>query len=257
MDVHISLVADVMCVNIMASSRKKPSNQGAGSQARGRGGKATAAARAPERPAYHHGDLRRALVDAAAQLVAEGGSAALTVRAAAQAAGVSIAAPYRHFDDRAALLAAVLAEGFDELAARTEAARRAAPDARAALLAVGLAYVDFARERAALYRLMFSPECDKASYPELMAAGDRALGVLLGAVADVQAAGLIDAQQVQPLALAGWSLSHGLATLHGDGMFEGKIPGALQDNARAVMTLLLSSVLREAPLTKVGKLSKK
>ena len=203
-----------MGVNIMASSKPSPSRRG--------GAARRAAAPKAARAAYHHGDLRRALIDAATQLVTEGGSAALTVRAAAQAAGVSIAAPYRHFSDRAALLA------------------------------VGLAYVDFARQRPAVYRLMFSPECDKANHPALMAAGDRALGVLLGAVADVQAAGLIDAPQVQPLALAGWSLSHGLATLHADGMFAGKIPGALEDNARAVMELLLSSVLRAAPGRRSG-----
>ena len=234
-----------MGINIMAASNPSPKP----SSSR-RGVVPTRKKSAPkpaERAPYHHGDLRRALIDAATQLVTEGGSAALTVRAAAQAAGVSIAAPYRHFADRAALLAAVLAEGFDALAAHTEAARQAAPDARAALLAVGLAYVDFARRQPALYRLMFSAECDKASHPELLAAGDRALGVLLSAVADVQAAGLIDAQQAQPLALAGWSLSHGLATLHADGLFEGKIPGALEDNARAVMELLLSSVLRAPP----------
>ena len=233
-----------MGVSIMASSKPSPSRRG--------GAARRAAAPKAARAAYHHGDLRRALIDAATQLIAEGGSTALTVRAAAQAAGVSIAAPYRHFSDRAALLAAVLAEGFDGLAAHTQAARQAAPDARAALLAVGLAYVDFARQRPAVYRLMFSPECDKANHPALMAAGDRALGVLLGAVADVQAAGLIDAPQVQPLALAGWSLSHGLATLHADGMFAGKIPGALEDNARAVMELLLSSVLRAAPGRRSG-----
>ncbi len=216
-----------------------------------------AAAQAKARAPYHHGNLRPALIAAATQMVDEGGSAALTVRAVAQAAGVSIAAPYRHFEDREALLAAVLAEGFDALAAHTEAARQAAPDARAALLAIGLAYVEFASARPQLYRLMFGPECDKTSHPELMAAGDRALGVLLRTVSDVHAAGLIEAEQVQPLALAGWSLSHGLSTLHADGMFEGKVPGTLPDNARAVMALLLGAALGPPPATKARKSSKK
>ena len=209
------------------------------------------------RPTYHHGDLRRALIDAATQMIDEGGSAALTVRAAAQAAGVSIAAPYRHFADRAALLAAVLAEGFDALAEHTERARAAAPDPLAALLACGLAYVEFASTRPALYRLMFGPECDKAHHADLMEAGDRALGVLLRAVGDVRGAGLIDDSQVQSLALAGWSLSHGLSTLHADGMFDGKISGALPDNARAVMSLLLGSVLQQQAAPAAGKLSKR
>ena len=241
-----------MLVNIMATSSPPSRRQGA-SKPEGAAGR-KGAARAP----YHHGDLRRALIEAARAMVDEGGSAALTVRAVAQAVGVSIAAPYRHFEDREALLAAVLAEGFDALAEHTEAARRAAaPDARAALLAIGLAYVKFASQRPALYRLMFGPECDKANHPDLMSAGDRAIGVLQRTVADVHAAGLIEAEQMQPLALAGWSLSHGLATLHADGMFDGKVPGELLDNARAVMELLLSSALRPAPAAKAKKPSKK
>ncbi len=244
---HRSLGAYVINVNIMSMS---PSPSGRRGRATGPG---TVRRQTGERSAYHHGDLRRALIDAATRMIDAGGSAALTVRAVAQAAGVSSAAPYRHFEDREALLAAVLAEGFDALAAHTEAARQAAPDARAALLAIGLAYVAFASARPRLYRLMFGPECDKARHPELMAAGDRALGVLLRTVSDAHAAGLIEAAQVQPLALAGWSLSHGLSTLHADGMFEGKVAGALPDNARAVMELLLRSVPGRAPACKAGR----
>ena len=233
-----------MRVNIMTSKHRPPTKQVAPANRR-RAAPATApAASAVARTGYHHGDLRRGLIDAAARLVAEGGGAALTVRAAAQLAGVSIAAPYRHFADREALLAAVLAEGFEALAERTESARRAAPDARAALLAVGLAYVGFARDHAATYRLMFGPECHKAAYPDLMAAGDRAFGVLLAAVTDVQSAGLVSPAQTQVLALLGWSLSHGLASLHADGMLEGKLDGTLEDQARAMMSLVLAALDR-------------
>jgi AcrR family transcriptional regulator len=181
------------------------------------------ATRATKSP-YHHGDLPRALVDAAQHLIEQGDSARLTLRAAAQAAGVSVAAPYRHFADREALLAAVLAKGFRELARRTEKARRAKRDARAALLAVGIAYVGFAADHPAIYRLMFGPDCDKAAHPDLLAAGSEAFAVLTRAVSDCAARGLINAAEVQQAALAGWALSHGLASLHADGILAATIP---------------------------------
>lgn len=200
----------------------------------------------PDQPkaGYHHGDLARALVVAATRLVESGGSSQLTLRAAARTAGVSVAAPYRHFADREALLAAVLVEGFLQLAKRTEAARRAAPDPLSALAATGLAYVQFAAAHPRTYRLMFGPECDKSRHPALMEAGHAALGVLLQAVADCAAAGLLrpdaDAQQV---ALAGWSLTHGLASLHVDGLLAGKIANEnLTATAQALNAMLLDGV---------------
>ncbi|GAA0765483.1 TetR/AcrR family transcriptional regulator [Ideonella azotifigens] len=197
---------------------------------------------------YHHGDLARALVVAATRLVEAGGGGRLTLRAAAQAAGVSVAAPYRHFADREALLAAVLAEGFGELARRTDAARLAAAEPLAALAATGLAYVQFAAAHPRTYRLMFGPECDKASHPALMQAGHAALGVLHRAVADCEAAGLLrKGANVQQVALAGWSLTHGLASLHVDGLLAGT--SADQDigaTASALNAMLLAGVRRDA-----------
>ena len=208
--------------------------------------KSDAAAQLPHQPkaGYHHGDLSRALVVAATRLVEAGGGGRLTLRAAAQAAGVSVAAPYRHFADREALLAAVLAEGFLELARRTDAARLAAPDPLAALAATGLAYVQFAAAHPRTYRLMFGPECDKASHPALMQAGHAARGVLHQAVADCAAAGLLrPSANVQQVALAGWSLTHGLASLYVDGLLAGT--PASQDlaaTAQALNAMLLAGV---------------
>lgn len=207
---------------------------------------ADAATRLPHQPkaGYHHGDLSRALVVAATRLVEAGGGGRLTLRAAAQAAGVSVAAPYRHFADREALLAAVLAEGFLELARRTDAARLAAPDPMAALAATGLAYVKFAAAHPRTYRLMFGPECDKASHPALMQAGLAARGVLHQAVADCNAAGLLrPGADVQQVALAGWALTHGLASLHVDGLLAGT-PAShdLVATAQALNAMLLAGV---------------
>lgn len=192
------------------------------------------------KPAYHHGDLARTLVQAAQQLIELGGGARLTLREAARVAGVSVAAPYRHFADREALLAAVLADGFRELAAQTGAARQTAAGPLEGLMAVGLAYVRFAAAHPRTYRLMFGPECDKAAHPELMAAGQSAFGVLVDAVTACRAAGLVGPQaEIPELALGGWALSHGLASLHADGMLEGRLPAGLESTARALFAILL------------------
>jgi AcrR family transcriptional regulator len=201
---------------------------------------------APLREAYHHGDLPRALVRAATQLIEHAGPAALTLREAARLAGVSVAAPYRHFADREALLAAVLTQGFGDLADRTEAARTAAPDALQGLRAVGLSYVGFAAERPSIYRLMFGPECDKAQHPALMAAGQRALGVLVQAVRDAQAAGRVPPGPPELVALAGWSLCHGLASLHADGLLAATLPVRVDTAAEALVDMLLAGAARPA-----------
>lgn len=209
--------------------------------------KRRAAPTVPPKAGYHHGDLARALVLAATQLVVQGGPAALTLREAARLAGVSVAAPYRHFADREALLAAVLAEGFDGLAAHTEAARQSAPDALAALRSVGLAYVEFAAAHPSVYRLMFGPECDKASHPGLLAAGERARGVLVRAVVDAQAAGRVAPGPPDMVALAGWAICHGLASLHVDGLLAGTIPMPIDRAAQALVDMLLAGATRGAP----------
>ncbi len=195
------------------------------------------------RPAYHHGDLRRALIDAATRLIEDGAERRLTLRAAAEAAGVSVAAPYRHFADREALLAEVLTEGFGELAERTEAARQSAGGPLQALEATGLAYVRFAGDRPRLYRLMFGPECDKSRFPALMQAGQEALAVLRHAVADCQAAGLVRGSHPAGVALAGWALSHGLASLHVDGLLASAgTPRDPQALARQLIGMLVDGV---------------
>ena len=218
----LTLVANVIVVN-MNPTRRAPTV-------------------ATPKAGYHHGDLARALVDAATQLVERAGPSALTLREAARLAGVSVAAPYRHFADRDALLAAVLTEGFDELAQGTDDARETAlaeAGALAALRAVGLAYVQFAARRPSIYRLMFGPECDKAAHPGLMAAGHRALGVLVQAVRDAQAAGQVRPAPPEMVALAGWSLCHGLASLHTDGLLASSLSVPVEQAAGWLVDMLL------------------
>jgi AcrR family transcriptional regulator len=165
---------------------------------------------------YHHGDLRRALLDAAEALLAEG-EAAPGLRAVARRAGVSHAAPYRHFADRAALLAAVAARGFRELADRMAHAAAAAGDARARLAALGEAYVGFALDRPAAFRLMFGPQfAGGRGGPELQAAQAEAFELLARAVAELRGGAARD-PEVRQAAVAAWGLAHGLAQLLIDG----------------------------------------
>jgi AcrR family transcriptional regulator len=168
---------------------------------------------------YHHGDLRRALIEAAAALVMQGGPTAVSLREAARAAGVSHAAPYRHFASREALLAAVATLGFEELRQRLEAAQAQSP-AGDRLQALGLAYVRFALERRGAYLLMFGNAVEKADHPELQAAGRSAFAILEAAV-QAEAG----PNTARPAAAAAWALVHGLAHLAADRQFAADLAG--------------------------------
>lgn len=154
---------------------------------------------------YHHGDLRAALLRAAGELLEKQGADAVLLREVARRAGVSHAAPYRHFASRDALLAALATEGFQEFGARVQAA---------AGLAMGEAYVGFALDRPQLFRLMFGGALRLGSDPALARAAEGAYEALVSAflarreVADPQLA-----------AAAAWSLVHGLSQLLLDGHF--------------------------------------
>src|ERR1700719_4327088 len=113
----------------------------------------------PANATYHHGDLRAALVGAAMDLLEEGGEAELSLRAVARRAGVSPAAPYRHYADRESLVSAVAAVGYRELAERLAAAHPT-PSTPEQLASVAVAYVQFALDRPALFRIMFGEPCD-------------------------------------------------------------------------------------------------
>lgn len=127
--------------------------------------------------AYHHGDLRRALLAAALEAVGEVGPAALSLRDLARRAGVSHAAPAHHFGDKAGLLTALAAQGFDLLA-------QTLTEADDDLLEAGVAYVDFAVTHRAYFEVMFRPELYRADDAELIAARGRAGAALRSGVAD-------------------------------------------------------------------------
>src|ERR1700756_3450685 len=130
------------------------------------------------RDSYHHGDLKRALTSAALSLVAEKGPKGFTLTEAARRAGVSAAAPYRHFADKAELLAAVAEQGFGDLHADLVAAVDVASDPRARVIELGRAYVRWAVAHPDHYQVMFGAEIDKTAHPSLGAAAMRAFGDL-------------------------------------------------------------------------------
>jgi AcrR family transcriptional regulator len=194
-----------------------------------------------EERSYHHGDLRRALVFSALEILSEGGVAGLSLRAAARRAKVSAMAPYRHFADKEALLAAVAEHGFRQLTARFTAAAAAAPDSRAALSALGVAYVVFARDEPSLFKLMFGPAIEKKSaHPALDDAGCACFDALRRAVG---AARFFDGDaDLQSVSLACWSLVHGLASLIVDGRLAQEDSGSAEAVA-ARLTRLMSNAL--------------
>jgi AcrR family transcriptional regulator len=166
---------------------------------------------------YHHGNLKEALIRAALELIAQKGPAGFTFAEAARWAGVSPAAPYRHFRDRDDLLSDVARRGFDQF---TQALARAwdegRPDPFTAFERVGRAYLAFARSEPAYYSAMFEAGIAIDGSPELRYASERAFAVLRSAAEILIAR--IPAERRPPalmMALHVWALAHGIASLFG------------------------------------------
>lgn len=189
---------------------------------------------------YHHGDLRRALLDASLALIATQGPEGFTLRAAARAAGVSDAAPYHHFADREALLACIATEGFDLLIARLhDATSRASGDALDRARALGVAYVTFAAQHPSHFRVMVRGNARRGADPEVSQRGRDAFELVKDALLDAARA---DGAQlpVEQLVFGAWGVVHGLAFLTIDGHL-----GAIADDAERLGALVdgvLSSV---------------
>jgi AcrR family transcriptional regulator len=156
----------------------------------------------------HHGDLRRALEQAALELVAENGPGGFTMAEASRRAGVSVAAPYKHFADRGSLLAALVLRAYTEQGERYRTAMAARPDPAGQLAAFAEAYVQFAADQRALFELTFAAGLDKSRYPELIEAGSSLLE-LLDAPARALRSG--DRAQARGLVLAVAASAHGQA----------------------------------------------
>ncbi|MBX9451705.1 MAG: TetR/AcrR family transcriptional regulator [Mesorhizobium sp.] len=169
----------------------------------------------PERQGYHHGDLRRALLEAAEVELAEKGPEGFTLRGCAKRAGVSHAAPAHHFGDVAGLLSALAAEGFESFLKTTSARMNAADpgDARARLVAMGLGYIEFARANPALFSLMFSSR--KADFQEdrLQRAATASFEQLVAGVGAVAGVDPLTTREGRRQLAATWAIVHGLSHL--------------------------------------------
>jgi AcrR family transcriptional regulator len=182
---------------------------------------------------YHHGDLRAACLRAAMELLEEGGTTALSLRAVARRAGVSPAAPYRHYADRDALISAVAAVGYRELAEQLAAAHPA-PSTANDLAAVAVAYVQFALQRPALFRVMFAEPCDRDNSERV--AATNAISEYVGAIVRQSFPG----SNPEALATAVWALVHGLAFLHLDGKLDSSTPEVVSDRVRGAVHAVLT-----------------
>jgi AcrR family transcriptional regulator len=191
---------------------------------------------------YHHGNLKEALIRAALELIAQKGPAGFTFAEAARWAGVSPAAPYRHFRDREELVADVARRGFDEFEKALAAAWHGGrPEPFAAFDRLGKAYLAFAKREPAYYSAMFEAGIPLDSQPELKDAGDRAFAVLRQATEQLVAT--MPAQGRPPvlmMALHIWSLAHGIASLFGRGDAARRpLPMSAEDLLEAAMLIYL------------------
>lgn len=179
--------------------------------------------------AYHHGDLRKALLEAASTLLDEAGVAAISLREVARRAGVSHNAPYRHFADRDALLAALAQEGFTTLIRRIEAV----PVTELGLR--GECYIAYALERPGHFALMFGAQLDKRDHPELQLVARELFDQLEASVSVLR-----PDESTQTASLAAWSLVHGLSQL----LLDGQCPAEdVPATARAVTGLFVEGLL--------------
>lgn len=162
---------------------------------------------------YHHGDLKKALKNAALRLVRKKGERAFSLNEASRLAGVSAGAPYRHFPDKDALLAEIACDGSDLMIAQLRHAANEAGTIREKILAVSMEYLCFARVHAEYFAVIFKAGLDKSRFPEVERKGKEAFDVILRLAQEFERTSELANQR----AVSCWALVHGLATLSADG----------------------------------------
>lgn len=183
---------------------------------------------------YHHGDLRRAVLDAAITVIAESGPAALSLRDVARRAHVSHAAPSHHFGDKAGVLTALAAEGYELLAEALLEAEGRTGD----FLEVGVAYVRFAIEHRAHFEVMYRPDLYDPDDPAVRTARERAGEALYAGAAAVSEGTDVDARVA---GVAAWSLVHGFAAL----WLHGALPAGLGEDPQAAARTVAGVLFRK------------
>jgi AcrR family transcriptional regulator len=197
---------------------------------------------------YHHGDLRNTLIAAAVQLLAENGLTALSLREVAKTAGVSNAAPYRHFRDKAALIEALATEGFLRLRKSCEAAQKKYSDDPARQLTeAGMAYLLFSIEQPTIIHLMFGGiislnDCGE----EVKKTADDAFGSLLNIVSSGQQANIYSNSDTYELTLTAWSTVYGLSLMVSSGLLSDRYSSKVQIRklGESIAKILLSGMLK-------------
>ncbi len=193
----------------------------------------------PAKKTYHHGDLKNALIRAGVEILAGQGLGGLSLRQVALRAGVSHAAPYAHFADKQSLIAAISTDGFRQLYERLAAAAQAnSADPRQQLLETANAYLEFAAEDPAHFKIMFSGILEQEKdYPEFVEASKKDYELVVEIVQTCQAAGVLPPGPAERTAISIWATVHGLAAL----ALERQIPHTLLEQV-SMRELLLHSL---------------
>jgi AcrR family transcriptional regulator len=198
---------------------------------------------------YHHGDLRRVLIEAALKLAEEGGPEAISVREAARRAGVSPGAPFRHFDSRAALMTAVAEEAQRRFRAEIDAALKAAParDPLERFRALGLAYLRWAMKNPAHFEIISSGRhFDHDAATALSRDNDELIAMTERILAEAAAAGGLRAADFKAVQIAGRALVYGFARMKIDGHFPrwGVADARVDRMAEAVVDLFIAGLAK-------------
>lgn len=168
---------------------------------------------------YHHGDLRNSLIEAALLLIDEKGPRGFSITETARRAGVSIAAPYRHFADKEALVAAVAVQGLDKLMQTVFAAINTTMPVEVVIPLAARAYVSYARQHRAYFRAMFGAEIDKHRFPELLHASQNGIQQAVNVLEYWRSHGGPSDLDSTTVATELWAMTHGVAALYIDGVF--------------------------------------
>jgi AcrR family transcriptional regulator len=214
--------------------------------------KRPSARRPPPPKPYHHGDLRRVLIDAALQLAEEGGAAAVSVREAARRAGVSPGAPFRHFESRTALMTAVAEEAQRRFRAEIDAALAQAPraDPLARFRAVGLAYLRWAMRNPAHFEIISSGRYfDHDHAAALSRDNAEVIGMTERTLAEAAALGQLRSSDLKRIQIAGRALVYGFARMNLDGHFPrwGIAEREAEHTAEAVLDLFIAGIAKVRP----------
>ncbi len=199
---------------------------------------------------YHHGDLRHALIQATLELISEKDVDSLSLREVARRVGVSHTAPYRHFADKEALLAAVAQEGFQMLHHVLKTAmHQTLNNPLKQLQETGMAYVDFALEHSSHYRLMFGAygAISAQQNPELEQAATRAFMVLVQIVETGQQSGVIRQDDPRQIAWAAWAMTHGFVMLLMDGQIRVSTTQLVATLSNFITQVLVEGIRNTSP----------